>query len=162
MTQTIAHRLDETPWQEAGQLFWLWVFVSAQTVIYQVGKTPLTHREPALRRSVLRLFDDRWLQRLPNFSQALALYQCLDSERQAFGEALLLAMILLLRNIHRLRESPPEALALRALNQNMPALLRTLCEAHQRELNPWEFIAQVLAERRKNQPAPRLPMPVLV
>jgi transposase len=30
-----------------------------------------------------------------------------------------------------------------------------------RQLNPWDFIAQVLASRRKNQPTPRLPMPVL-
>ncbi|WP_374088061.1 transposase [Methylomicrobium lacus] len=34
--------------------------------------------------------------------------------------------------------------------------------ARLRQLNPWDSIAQVLAERRKNQPTPRLPMPVLV
>jgi hypothetical protein len=34
--------------------------------------------------------------------------------------------------------------------------------ARLRQLNPWDFIAQALAERRKNQPAPRLPVPVLV
>ena len=28
---------DETAWREAGQALWLWVFVSAQTVLYQIG-----------------------------------------------------------------------------------------------------------------------------
>jgi hypothetical protein len=43
------------------------------------------------------------------------------------------------------------------------ALLASVIDtARLREVNPWGFIAEVLAERRKNQPAPRLPMPVLV
>ena len=28
---------DETSWREAGQALWLWVFVSTQTVLYQIG-----------------------------------------------------------------------------------------------------------------------------
>lgn len=28
---------DETSWREAGQTLWLWVFVTAQTVLYQIG-----------------------------------------------------------------------------------------------------------------------------
>jgi transposase len=28
---------DETSWREAGQALWLWVFVTAQTVLYQIG-----------------------------------------------------------------------------------------------------------------------------
>lgn len=146
-------------------------------------------------------------------------------------------MILLMRNIHRLRETPQDPDALRMQNQQLLTLLRSLCETHRdighddsrklagefhndwaaivrvietpahpltnnlverslrhwvllrkitfgslttqgsrvvallasvidtarlREVNPWGFIAEVLAERRKNQPAPRLPMPVLV
>lgn len=239
--------IDETPWKEAGQLFWLWVFVSAQTVIYQVGKR---HRHVVNQLlgeafcgllmtdgySVYRIFPRRLRCWAHLVRKARALHQCLDSEGQAFGEALLLAMILLMHNLHRLRESPPDAEALQAFNQNLLTLLRTLCETHQsvthedsrqlaneflndweaivrvvdtpsypltnnvaerslrhwvllrkitfgsrtaqgsrvvallasvidtarlRDVNPWEFIAQVLAERRKNQPAPRLPMPVL-
>lgn len=61
-----------------------------------------------------------------------------------------------MRNIHRLRESPPDAEALRALNQNMLALLCALCEAHQKAahedsrklafkfLNDWEAIVRVI------------------
>lgn len=240
--------IDETPWKEAGQLFWLWVFVSAQTVVYQVGKRHRLVVHQLLGDvfngflmtdgfSVYRIFPQRLRCWAHLVRKARALNQCLDSQGQAFGEALLLVLIMLLRNIHGLRESPEEADTLRAQNQNLLALLRTLCETHQavphedcrklageflndwdaivrvvetpshpltnnlaerslrhwvllrkitfgsrtaqgsrviallasvidtarlRQLNPWDFIAQVLAERRKNQPAPRLPMPVLV
>lgn len=240
--------IDETPWKEAGQLFWLWVFVSAQTVIYQVGKRHRLVVNQLLGEafsgflmtdgfSVYRIFPKRLRCWAHLVRKARALQQCLDSQGQAFGEALLLAMILLMRNIHRLREAPADAEALRALNQNLLTMLRSLCETHQsvshedsrklageflndweaivrvietpshpltnnvaerslrhwallrkitfgsrttqgsrviallasvidtarlRQLNPWAFIAQVLADRRKNQPAPRLPMPVLV
>jgi hypothetical protein len=42
------------------------------------------------------------------------------------------------------------------------ALLASVIDtARLRRLNPWEFIAQVVADRRKNQPAPCLPMPIL-
>ncbi len=42
------------------------------------------------------------------------------------------------------------------------ALLASVIDtARLRQLNPWEFIAQVLADRRKNLPAPRLPILVL-
>ncbi|WP_040575330.1 IS66 family transposase [Methylotuvimicrobium buryatense] len=239
--------IDETPWKEAGQLFWLWVFVSAQTVIYQVGKRHRLVVNQLLGEafcgllmtdgySVYRIFPRRLRCWAHLVRKARALYQCLDSEGQAFGEALLLAMILLMRNIHRLRESPPDAESLWAQNQQLLTLLRSLCETHRdiahvdsrqlageflndweaivrvvetpahpltnnvaerslrhwvllrkitfgsrtaqgsrvvallasvidtarlRDLNPWEFIAQTLAERRKNQPVPRLPMPVL-
>lgn len=240
--------IDETPWKEAGQLFWLWVFVSAQTVIYQVGKRHRLVVNQLIGEvfngflmtdgfSVYRIFPKRLRCWAHLVRKARALHQCLDSQGQAFGEALLLVMILLMRNIHRLRESPTDADTLRAQNQNLLALLRSLCEAHQgvshedsrklageflndweaivrvietpshpltnnvaerslrhwvllrkitfgsrtgqgsrvialvasvidtarvRQLNPWAFIAQVLADRRKNQPVPRLPMPVLV
>jgi len=155
---------------------------------------------------------------------------------QAFGEALLLALILLMRNIHRCRETPEAADAQRAQNQNVLNLLRTLCETHQtvahedsrklaveflndwdaivrvvetpshpltnnlaecslrhwvllrkttfgsrtpqgrrviallasvidtarlRQRSPWEFIAQTLTARRKDQPPPRLAKPVV-
>lgn len=240
--------IDETPWKEAGQLFWLWVFVSAQIVVYQVGKRHRLVVNQLLGEvfngflmtdgfSVYRIFPKRLRCWAHLVRKARALYQCLDKEGQAFGEALLLAMILLMRNIHRLRETPSDADTLRAQNQNLLALVRSLCETHQhvahedcrklageflndwdaivrvietpthpltnnvaerslrhwvllrkitfgsrtaqgsrviallasvidtarlRQLNPWAFIAQVLTERRKNQPVPRLPMPVLV
>lgn len=239
--------IDETPWKEAGQLFWLWVFVSAQTVVYQVGKRHRLVVQQLLGEvfngflmtdgfSVYRIFPKRLRCWAHLVRKARALHQCLDSQGQAFGEALLLVLILLMRNIHRLRESPEEADALRAQNHHLLALLRTLCETHRaishedsrklageflndwdaivrvvetpshpltnnlaerslrhwvllrkttfgsrtpqgsrviallasvidtarlRQLNPWDFIAQVLASRRKNQPTPRLPMPVL-
>jgi len=228
-------------------LFWLWVFVSAQTVVYQVGKRHRLVVQQLLGDafngflmtdgfSVYRIFPQRLRCWAHLVRKARALHQCLDSQGQAFGEALLLVLIMLMRNIHGLRESPEETDALRAQNQNLLALLRTLCETHQavphedcrklageflndwdaivrvvetpshpltnnlaerslrhwvllrkitfgsrtaqgslviallasvidtarlRQLNPWDFIAQVLAERRKNQPAPRLPTPVL-
>jgi hypothetical protein len=239
--------IDETPWKEAGHLFWLWVFVSAQTVVYQVGKRHRLVVQQLLGEvfngflmtdgfSVYRIFPQRLRCWAHLVRKARALQQCLDSRGQAFGEALLLALILLMRNIHRLRESPPDADALRAQNHHLLALLRTLCETHRaiahedsrklageflndwdaivrvvetpshpltnnlaerslrhwvllrkttfgsrtpqgsrviallasvidtarlRQLSPWDFIARVLAERRTNQPAPLLPMPVL-
>ena len=42
------------------------------------------------------------------------------------------------------------------------SLASVIDTARLRQLNPWEFIAQALANRRKNQPVPRLPIPVLV
>lgn len=240
--------IDETPWKEGGQLFWLWVFVSAQTVVYQVGKRHRLVVQQLLGDvfngflmtdgfSVYRIFPRRLRCWAHLVRKARALHQCLDSQGQAFGEALLLVLIMLMRNIHGLREPPEEADALRAQNQKLLVLLRTLCETHQtvahedcrklageflndwdaivrvvetpshpltnnlaerslrhwvllrkitfgsrtaqgsrviallasvidtarlRQLNPWDFIAQALAERRKNQPAPRLPVSVLV
>lgn len=32
--------VDETSWREAGQALWLWVFVTARTVLYQIGYRP--------------------------------------------------------------------------------------------------------------------------
>lgn len=239
--------IDETPWKEAGQLFWLWVFVSAHTVVYQVGKRHRLVVQQLLGEvfngmlmtdgfSVYRIFPQRLRCWAHLVRKARALQQCLDSQGQTFGEALLLALVLLMRNIHRLRESPDNADALKAQNQNLLALLRALCETHRtvahddsrklageflndweaivrvietpshpltnnvaerslrhwvllrkitfgsrtpqgsrviallasvidtarlRKLNPWDFIAQALADRRRNQPAPRLPMAVL-
>lgn len=245
-TSALLH-IDETPWKEAGKLFWLWVFVSAHTVVYQVGKRHRLVVQQLLGTafngflmtdgfSVYRIFPKRLRCWAHLVRKARALHQCLDSQGQAFGEALLLAMILLMRNIHQLRESPEDADALRAQNQTLLDWLRTLCETHRtvahedsrklageflndwdaivrvietpshpltnnvaerslrhwvllrkitfgsrtaqgsrviallasvidtarlRQLNPWNFIAQVLANRRKNYPAPRLPMPLV-
>ena len=159
--------IDETHWKEAGKLFWLWVFVSAQTVVYQVGKRHRLVVNQLLGEafngflmtdgfSVYRIFPKRLRCWAHLVRKARALHQCLHNEGQAFGEALLLAMILLMRNIHRLRESPAEADALRAQNQNLLSLLRSLCETHQdvthedsralaREfLNDWEAFVRVI------------------
>lgn len=240
--------IDETPWKEAGQLYWLWVFVSAHTVVYQIGKRHRLVVQQLLGDafngflmtdgfSVYRVFPKRLRCWAHLVRKARALHQCLDSQGQAFGEALLLAMILLMRNIHRLREMPADAEALKAQNKILLGWVRTLCETHQnlshedtrklagellndwgaimrvvdmpsqpltnnvaerslrhwvllrkitfgsrtaqgsrviallasvidtarlRQLNPWAFIAQVLADRRKNLPAPHLPMPLAV
>lgn len=35
--QAVLVHADETSWREAGQALWLWVFVTAQTVLYQIG-----------------------------------------------------------------------------------------------------------------------------
>jgi transposase len=35
--QAVLVHADETSWREAGQARWLWVFVTAQTVLYQIG-----------------------------------------------------------------------------------------------------------------------------
>jgi len=115
------------PWKEAGQLFWLWVFVSAQTVVYQVGKRHRLVVQQLLGDafngflmtdgfSVYRIFPQRLRCWAHLVRKARALHQCLDSQGQAFGEALLLVLIMLMRNIHGLRESPEETDALRAQN----------------------------------------------
>ncbi|MGD7037420.1 IS66 family transposase, partial [Alkalicoccus sp. WONF2802] len=49
-----------------------------------------------------------------------------------------------------------------AQGSRVVALLASVIDtARLRDLNPWEFIAQTLAERRKNLPVPRLPILVL-
>lgn len=37
LEQAVLVHADETSWREAGQALWLWVFVTAQTVLYQIG-----------------------------------------------------------------------------------------------------------------------------
>jgi transposase len=46
-------------------------------------------------------------------------------------------------------------------NRVIALLASVIDTACLRQLNPWDFIAQVLDSRRKNQPAPRLSMPVV-
>ncbi len=236
--------IDETPWKESGKLLWLWVFVGSYTVVYKIGKRHRLVVQQLLGDifngflmtdgfSVYRIFPKRLRCWAHLIRKARALHQCLDSQGQAFGEALLLGMIILMRNIYRLREDPDDPDALKAQNQQLLVWIHTLCEIQQtlahedsrklaveflndwdaimrvvetpahpltnnvaerilrnwvllrkitfgsrtaqgsrviallasvidtarlREVNPWDFIAQVLAARRKNLPAPAMPM----
>lgn len=240
--------IDETSWKESGKLVWLWSFVSVSTVVFRIGKRHRLVVQQLLGDafhgfimtdgfSVYRVFPRRLRCWAHLVRKARALYQSLDVEAQAFGEALLLMQIMLMRNIYRLREDLEEDSALGGQNQVLLDLLRQLCEAHQsvqhegcqklareflndweaitrvvetpaypltnnvaerslrhwvivrrltfgsrtaqgsrivallasvigsarlRQINPWPFIAQVIAARRKNLPAPALPMPALV
>ncbi|WP_026130356.1 IS66 family transposase [Methylotuvimicrobium buryatense] len=81
--------IDETPWKEAGQLFWLWVFVRPQTVIYQVGKRHRLVVNQLLGEafcgllmtdgySVYRIFPRRLRCWAHLVRKARALYQCLE------------------------------------------------------------------------------------
>jgi transposase len=92
--------------------------------------------------------------------KARGLAQSLDKEAQSFGEEVLVALYLLMRNIYHLRDGPPdsEAEAICRHSLVLCEMLRQLCELHQEHehketrslarefLNDWDAIVRVVGE----------------
>jgi transposase len=128
----LAHA-DETPWKEHGRVPWLWVFVTAEVVLFRVGR-----RTRDVLRSVLGETFTGWLmsdglshyREYPRRLRCLAhlqrkargLVQSLDREAQAFGE---MAQLTLQLVVNQVRDGPdPPAY------QPFLGLFRELCQAH--------------------------------
>ena len=163
--------IDETPWKQVKLILWLWVFVSNTTVVFGMGKR---NREMLL--SVLGeefegilMSDGLGAYRdSPNrlrcwahlIRKARGLAQSLDKEAQSFGENVLVALYLLMRNIYNLRDGPPdnEVEAICRHNLVLCEMLRQVCELHQEHehevtrslarefLNDWDAIVRVVVE----------------
>lgn len=163
--------IDETPWKQVKQMLWLWVFVSTTTVVLGIGKRDRTMLLKMLGEKfagvlmsdgfgVYRSYDNRIRCWAHLIRKARGLAQSLDSEAQSFGESVLMAMYLLMRNIYRLRDGPPdeEAETIGQHNVVLRNMLRDLCELFRENtyeaaqslarefLYDWEAIIRVIEE----------------
>jgi len=159
---------DETGWPESGVLLWLWVLVSASTVLYFIG---------ARTREMLRnaLGDDfggvlmadgytvyrAWLDRLRCWARLLrkarGLEESTDGRVSGVGGEMLAILTKLVGAVLSARESPPPE-ALTALHEQDIRRLRELCERHRDDghkklrelagelLNDWEVILRPVSE----------------
>ena len=163
--------IDETPWKQVHLMLWLWVFVSNTTVVFGIGKRNREmllsvlgeEFEGILMSDGLGAYRDS-LNRLRCWAhlirKARGLAQSLDKEAQSFGENVLVALYLLMRNIYKLRDGPPdnEGEAICRHSLILCEMLRQLCELHQEHeheatrslarefLNDWEAIVRVVGE----------------
>jgi transposase len=157
---------DETPWKEAGQLLWLWVFCSSTVTLYLIG-----YRSKEIIQNLLGSDFAGWLmtdgyrvyrdfaRRLRCWAhlirKARALQQSLDvTDAQPFGNATLRLLNELMEAVYQAREGPPTDLL--ALYSNRLERFKALCNAHRdclheqtralaREfLNDWDAIWTVL------------------
>ena len=149
--------VDETPWKEGMQLLWLWVFQSATTVVFCIGKR---NRALFLRIlgekfegilmsdgfSVYRDYSNRLRCWAHLVRKARGLAQSLDVEAQEFGETILLALYLLMHNIYRLRDGPPpaEAEEIHRQNEILRTMLQKCCTLYQD--HPQEKVGRLARE----------------
>lgn len=122
---------DETSWKEHGRLLWLWVFTTATTTVFTIGR-----RSQELLHGVLGTVIDGWLMsdgywayrdydnRLRCLTHLLrkarGLEASLDRKARDFGEALRQCLETVMEAVYAAREGPP------------PTPLR---EQHAKELN---------------------------
>lgn len=233
---------DETSWFEHGRLVWLWVFASATTTVFTIGrrsKEVLGDVLGALFQGWLmsdgywayRDYDNRLRCLAHLLRKACGLEDSLDRQAQAIGTQLRTCLEQVMAAVHKAREGPPPT-SLRAQHAEQLQALWTLCVAHvdsaheqtkalvrellndwdtfwvvldyphlpltnneaerilrhwviarrigygtrnaqgsrsvavlasvidtcrQRNLSPWNFLADVLRERRQGRPVPVLP-----
>jgi hypothetical protein len=110
--------VDETSWKEHGQLLWLWVFTTATTTVFRIGR-----RSQELLHSVLgpvltgwlmsdgfwayRDYDNR-LRCLAHLERkARGLEQSLERPAQAFGRVLCEHLEAVMTAVYAAREGPP-------------------------------------------------------
>jgi hypothetical protein len=122
---------DETSWKEHGKLLWLWVFTSATTTVFMIGR-----RSQELLHSVLGAVIQGWLmsdgywayrdydQRLRCLTHLLrkarGLEESLDGQARRFGLALRGRIEAVMAAVYAAREGPPP---------------RPLRQQHAKELN---------------------------
>jgi hypothetical protein len=131
---------DETSWKEHGQLLWLWVFTTATTTVFTIGR-----RTQELLHGVLGVAIDGWLMsdgywayrdydnRLRCLTHLLrkarGLEDSLDRKARDFGEALRCCLETVMDAVYAAREGPPPA-ALREQHAKQLNALLDLCLRH--------------------------------
>jgi hypothetical protein len=131
---------DETSWFEHGQLLWLWVFTSATTTVFTIGK-----RSKAVLLSILGPLFNGWLmsdgywayRELENRLRCLAhlqrkargLQESLDPQGRRFGEAVLSTLERVIDSVYAAREGPPPIGLRQQHAEDLNALWR-LCLVH--------------------------------
>jgi transposase len=126
-------QVDETPWKEHGRVLWLWVFVSARVVVFVVGRRTRQVLQQVLTEAFTGwLMSDghvnyrdyakrlRCLAHLERKARGLA--ESLDADAKAFGEAALLMLAVVFKQV---RDGPDQA-----IHQPFLALFKTFCELH--------------------------------
>jgi transposase len=131
---------DETSWKEHGRLLWLWVFTTATTTVFAIGRRSqdLLHGVLGAVLTGWLMSDGYWAYRdYPNRLRCLAhllrkahgLEDSLDRAGQRFGKALRLTIEAVMQAVYAAREGPP-SMALREQFAEQLLVLLELCMAH--------------------------------
>jgi hypothetical protein len=178
---------DETGWPESGVLLWLWVLVSASTVLYFIGGRTREMLRNALGGDFAGvLMADgysvyrAWLNRLRCWAHLLrkarGLKESTDGRVAGVGGEMLDILTQLVEAILSARASPPPA-ALTELHSQDIRRLRALCEGHRDDshkklrelagefLNDWAVILRQVAEPNlplTNNPAESALRPMVI
>jgi transposase len=131
---------DETGWLEHGQLLWLWVFTSATTTVFTIGR-----RSQAVLISVLgerfngwlmsdgywayRDYDNRVRCLAHVLRKAIGLEESLDRQAGMIGRQLRECLEQVMASVYAAREGPPPQDLRRHHAEQLLALWR-LCRAH--------------------------------
>jgi transposase len=159
--------VDETPWQQKGDLLWLWVFISSSVVAFWISSRSgeLINRILGNNAYQGRLMSDgyrvyrQFLKRLRCWAhlvrKARGLMAAYDKEPQAFGKETLDFLNGLIAAINNARETPPDT-PLSKIYQDQLISYRQACEkmkssTHEKAralavemLNDWDVIFTVL------------------
>jgi transposase len=178
---------DETGWPESGVLLWLWVLVSASTVLYFIGGRTREMLRNALGGDFAGvLMADgysvyrAWLNRLRCWAHLLrkarGLKESTDARVAGVGGEMLDILTKLVEAVLSARASPPPE-ALTDLHAVDIRRLRELCERHRDDghkklrelagefLNDWEVILRQVAEPNlplTNNPAESALRPMVI
>lgn len=131
---------DETSWKEHGRLLWLWVFTTATTTVFAIGRRSqdLLHGVLGAVLTGWLMSDGYWAYRdYANRLRCLAhllrkahgLEDSLDREGQRFGKALRMTIEAVMQAVYAAREGPP-SMALREQFAEQLLVLLDLCMAH--------------------------------
>ena len=159
--------VDETPWQQQGDLLWLWVFISNSVVAFWIASrsAELINRILGNNAYQGRLMSDgyrvyrQFLRRLRCWAhlvrKARGLTEAYDKEPQAFGKETLDFLNGLITAIKKARETPPDTPLSKLYNDQL-INYRQACEkmkssTHEKAralavemLNDWDVIFTVL------------------
>lgn len=112
--------LDETPWQQKGDLFWLWAFISSSVAVFWISSRSADLINRVLSNHAYKgwLMSDgycvyrQFLKRLRCWAhlvrKARGLKEAYDKEPQAFGKETLDFLNSLMEAIKNARETPPD------------------------------------------------------
>jgi hypothetical protein len=131
---------DETSWKEHGQLLWLWVFTSATTTVFAIGRRTqeLLHGLLGSALAGWLMSDGYWAYRdydnrlrcLTHLvRKARGLEESLDRQAREFGKALRHCLETVMAAVYAAREGPPPV-ALRTQHAHQINALFALCLRH--------------------------------
>ncbi len=164
---------DETSWKQNGKLYWMWVFITARTVLLTISRRTKETVEKILGDFAGWLMSDGYnayrdyLKRLRCWAhlerKAEGIAESLNESAQKFGKLIVSVLKTLMEAVYQARESASPGEDLEAKHADLLEKLRLACEQHKdfafrkdgkiyektqalaREfLNDWEAIFRVL------------------